>query len=181
METNVESDVSKWWGRLNVDKRFLVEGQPIIYWFRDQYSFLSNFYVGDMVYKDDIYHSSENAFQAAKAKDDEAGLMWKEKIQDSFSPVKAKKYGKQLPLREDWDEVKVGIMKEIVLAKFLHPVFRVLLLNTGNAYLVEGTTWCDNTWGICINEDCNRGCENKIGMNHLGNILMGVRREIAIE
>lgn len=79
------------------------------------------------------------------------------------NPVMAKWNGRKVHLRPDWEEVKLGIMEEIVKAKFTqHPELKEKLLNTGDRLLVEGGT--DNFWG-------NKG-------NSLGKILMKVRMEL---
>ena len=57
-------------------------------------------------------------------------------------------------------------MREIVEAKFeQNPQLREMLLATGDAYLEEGNTWGDRTWGTV----------NGVGANNLGRILMDVR------
>jgi predicted NAD-dependent protein-ADP-ribosyltransferase YbiA (DUF1768 family) len=49
-----------------------------------------------------------------------------------------------------------------------------MLIATGDAALVEGNWWCDNTWGNC---SCPK-CENIPGQNRLGTLLMQVRQEL---
>jgi predicted NAD-dependent protein-ADP-ribosyltransferase YbiA (DUF1768 family) len=58
--------------------------------------------------------------------------------------------------------------------KFAIPELAEKLLATGDAELIEGTTWHDNTWGNC---SCPQ-CENIPGENRLGKLLMQVREEI---
>ena len=71
-------------------------------------------------------------------------------------------------MRPDWEQVKTGIMEEIVRAKFTqHPELAALLLATGDTVLVEGNHWGDTCWGV----DTRTGR----GENHLGKILMKVR------
>jgi len=174
-----ETDISKWWGRLHVED-FFDTTQPVIYWFNGEYRFLSNFHVVSplLTWKNKLWFSTEHIYQAEKARDNEEGETWREKIRLEPSPGKAKKYGKQITIREDWESIKLGIMKKIVLLKFQNHDLKQKLLATGNAYLVEGTTWHDSEWGICINKECDRGCDKKAGMNHLGRILMEVRQEL---
>ena len=79
--------------------------------------------------------------------------------------------GGEVFLRPDWEEVKVGIMEEIVRAKFTqHPELAARLLATGDKVLVEGNHWGDTCWGV----DTRTGQ----GENHLGKILMKVREEL---
>ena len=74
-----------------------------------------------------------------------------------------------MPLRDDWEAVKIQIMYQIVYAKFSqNPLLKQKLLDTGDAYLQEGNTWYDTFWGVC----------NGVGQNNLGYILMRVREEL---
>jgi N-glycosidase YbiA len=50
-------------------------------------------------------------------------------------------------LRRDWESVKIGVMREAVVAKFRqHDDLRSLLLSTGEAKLIEHTE-NDDFWG----------------------------------
>ena len=134
--------------------------------FRGQYGFLSNFYEAPVSYGGLIYLNAEAAFQAQKCLTDEE----KRPFTD-MPPSKAKRIGRQVRLREDWEQVKVGLMEEIVRAKFTqNEDLAWLLLATGDAQLVEGNTWNDTFWGV----DLRKG----VGENHLGRILMKVREEL---
>ena len=89
-----------------------------------------------------------------------------------YGPGKSKGVGRRVPLRPDWEQVKVGIMEEIVRAKFTqNPELAARLMATGEKILVEGNTWGDTCWGV----DLRTGQ----GENHLGRILMKVREELA--
>ncbi len=68
---------------------------------------LSNFYDRDIrVYYDGLfYKNSEAAYQSAKTLDKKK----REKF-TQMTPKEAKRQGKYLKLREDWDEVKDEIM-----------------------------------------------------------------------
>lgn len=84
----------------------------------------------------------------------------------------AKKLGRQVPLRGDWEEVKDNIMYEICKAKFTqNEDLKEKLLATGNDILEEGNTWGDRVWGTV----------NGVGENRLGKILMRVREELRNE
>lgn len=75
--------------------------------------------------------------------------------------------GKAVPLRDDWDEIKVSIMQTLVYLKFVkNKELRDLLLATEPEHLEEGNTWGDTFWGVCKGE----------GKNLLGRILMDIRR-----
>ena len=138
--------------------------------FRGDYQFLSNFYERPFDWDGMTWRSSEHAFQAAKAEPgDKVARM---AIKMAGTPAIAKKMGRQVKMRADWDDVKVGIMRDIVRAKFSDPYLAQQLLATGSAELIEGNTWGDKIWG-CVLE--NGEWE---GRNMLGRILMEVRSEM---
>ena len=128
--------------------------------FRGEYNFLSNFYGADVTYKGITYHNNEAAFQAQK------DVSRAQEFATLTNPVVAKRNGRKVHLRPDWEEVKVGIMEEIVRCKFTqHPELRKKLLDTGDRLLLEGGK--DNFWGN--------------SKNALGKILMKVRSELRLE
>jgi len=133
----------------------------IINSFKGEYAFLSNFFPAPTVYEWLLYQCSEGAYQAAKSMD----LIDRIKFV-SLNGAQSKKLGKSVKLRTDWNKVRIGIMCSIVLDKFeRNPNLRELLVNTGDATLIEGNYWHDTFWGVC----------DGIGANHLGIILMDVR------
>ena len=132
------------------------------------YAFLSNFYEAPVTYGGLTYGSAEAAFQAQKCMTREERVPFTE-----ARPGKSKGMGRRVKLRPDWEQVKVGLMEEIVRAKFTqHPELATKLLATGEKRLVEGNTWGDTFWGV----DLRSGR----GENHLGVILMQVRAELAM-
>lgn len=134
--------------------------------FRGKYYFLSNFFPAEVTYGGITYKNNEAAFQAQKVLDDEG-----RKAFADLPPKDAKRKGRHVRLRPDWEQVKDGIMEEIVRAKFTqNSQLKDQLLSTGNAQLIEGNTWNDCYWGV----DTRTG----VGQNHLGKILMKVRDEL---
>jgi ribA/ribD-fused uncharacterized protein len=131
--------------------------------FRGQYNFLSNFYSVN-VYG---YPSVEHAYQAAKTLDKEL----RAKIKACKTPAEAKRLGRQLPLRSDWEEIKIEVMETLLKRKFEHPSLRQKLLAT-TGQLVEENTWHDNFWGSCICGRCRKGD------NLLGKLLMKIRQQL---
>ena len=129
--------------------------------FREEYYFLSNFYEVPITYDGITYENNEAAFQAQKCVDQKDRL--------SFSKInasEAKKLGRHVSLRKDWEDIKVSIMENIVLAKFeQHPDLAQKLLHTGDQFLEEGNTWGDRIWGTVDGQ----------GRNLLGYILMHTR------
>lgn len=128
------------------------------------YGFLSNFHPSTIFVDGKSYPTVEHAIQAHKTTDEKT----KDLIRRAKTPGEAKKLGRAVQLREDWEQVKVGLMRDFIRKKFENPFLRPLLLDTGDADLVEGNTWNDTFWGVC------RGS----GLNWLGKILMEVREEL---
>lgn len=131
--------------------------------FRGEYHFLSNFYETPVCVYGIKYPNAEAAFQAQKCVLPEEAEAFK-----TMSPQMAKRYGRMVQLKPNWEQIKDSIMLTVVRAKFKNPVLKDLLLNTGAAELIEGNRWGDTYWGVC----------NGKGKNRLGEILMTVRTEI---
>lgn len=129
--------------------------------FKGKYYFLSNFYSCPVIWDGITYQNNEAAFQSAKVLDKNI-----RKTFANLNPSDAKRKGRHVILRPDWEDVKYDIMYEIVLAKFSqNDTLKRKLLETHHQYLEEGNTWGDKVWGTV----------HGIGENHLGKILMRVR------
>ena len=135
--------------------------------FSGDYAFLSNFCSSLIVMDNQQYSTVEHAYQAAKTTDMALRAEFTAPLV-FLSSRKAKRMGRLLPLRPDWEAIKDSVMLELLRAKFQLPYLRASLLRTGDAYLVEGNTWGDTYWGVC----------NGVGLNKLGILLMQVRDEI---
>lgn len=132
--------------------------------FDGPYSFLSNFFNSNFSLELTLWPTVEHWYQAHKSK----SFTIQEMIRHQRSPYLAKKYGKKIELRHDWEEVKLDIMYQGVKAKFdQNYTLRQMLVGTKNFELIEGNTWGDTFWGVC----------NGVGENHLGKILMRIREE----
>lgn len=130
--------------------------------FFGDYRFLSNFYPCEVYFEGLLYSSTEAAYQAAKTLDLEA-----RKLFLNVTAGGAKKMGKVLELRKDWNKVKFDIMCSIVFEKFYrHLDLRKQLLETGDKHLEELNWWNDQIWGTC----------NGVGQNRLGITLMKIRQ-----
>ncbi len=133
--------------------------------FRGKYYFLSNFYACYVLYEGETWKTTEHAFQAMKTID----LKEREEIRKAPSPGVAKRLGRKVKMREDWEKIKDDVMYQIVLQKFKqNKDLRNALVQTGDALLIEGNSWGDFYWGMCRGE----------GQNKLGHILMQVRKEM---
>lgn len=131
--------------------------------FSKENEFLSNFYSCTIIYEDITYHTTEAAYQAAKTFD----VLDKKEIAVAATPGLAKKLGRRLKMRTDWDDVKVSVMEQCLRLKFAQPELKKKLLDTGEEYLVEGNYWGDVFWGVCKGK----------GENNLGILLMKLREE----
>ena len=129
------------------------------------YAFLSNFYDAPVEYLGITYRNSESAYQAQKCP---------ARIHEftDIPAAMAKKMGRKIEIRDDWEEVKDNIMFAIVYAKFSqNPDLKQKLIDTGKAPIIEGNTWGDTYWGQVDGK----------GKNMLGKILMIIRHEFQNE
>ena len=140
--------------------------EPIVFYEREYY-FLSNFSAFAIMWKGHFCLTSEHAYQTEKFEDEEL----KEAIRKTMSAHDSKKllHEHKDKYRKDWNEVKLGIMKEILREKVKqHPYIMKKLLESGKRELVEDS-WRDDFWGWGPNKD---------GANHLGKLWMEVREEV---
>lgn len=129
--------------------------------FSGAHRFLSNFAPAAVQLDGVMYPTVEHAFQAAKTFDFAA----RTNIQRCATAADAKRAGRRVVLRSDWEQVKIRIMEDLLRQKFASPGMRDLLNATRGRDLVEGNTWGDRFWGVC----------GGIGENHLGRLLMHIR------
>lgn len=152
----------------------------VLHGFSDnKYEFLSNFAACDVFYANDInpkgsiFKTAEHAFQAAKATTI-ADMMY---VAAAPTPGQAKRRGREIALRPDWESIKDQVMLDIVRSKFTNPDMRWRMLQTiedGIDEFCEDNWWHDNYWGDCR---CDKCCKFN-GRNRLGKILTQVRQEI---
>lgn len=132
--------------------------------FKNKYFFLSNFYESPITYNGLTYRNNEAAFQAQKTLDDKVKKMFID-----LTALEAKRKGRRVKLRSDWESVKIQIMYEICAIKFQNnEELGKLLMDTKGQHLEEGNNWGDTFWGTV----------NGKGMNNLGKILMNVRLQL---
>ena len=135
--------------------------------FDGKYFFLSNFFPCIITYSDKEYSSAEHLYQAFKANNDEDH----EAIRRTSTASMAKKLGRQVEMRQDWEIVKDLVMENVIRLKFAqNPELASRLQATQDNELVEGNWWGDLYWGV----------DNKTGegLNKLGQILELIRDEI---
>lgn len=112
-----------------------------------------------------VFPTPENLYQALKTKD--RGV--REEF-TSMTPWEAKKRGRLLDIREDWEEIKIPVMTLVQERRFATPFWYANLLDTGDEELVEYNYWHDNFWGSCTCLKCGN-----TGRNELGKIIMKIR------
>jgi ribA/ribD-fused uncharacterized protein len=114
--------------------------------------------------KGDCYPTVEHAYQAGKTLDLEA----RRRVRETETPAEAKRLGRTLEVRPDWEEIKLRLMRGLLRLKFQLPHLRAMLEATEDAPLVEENWWGDRFWGVCRDQ----------GENWLGRLLMEIRDEI---
>ncbi len=114
-----------------------------------------------------IWPTTEHYYQAQKFADP----AYRERIRLDKRPMSAKRLGndRAAPIRSDWDDVRVEVMRTAVRAKLAqHPEVAATLLSTGEAELVEHSPkdpfWTDGGDGS--------------GLNTFGRLLMEMRAEL---
>lgn len=132
--------------------------------FKGKYYFLSNFFDAPVMYEGLMYKNNESAFQSAKVLDLEQRKQF-----CNIDPSTAKRKGRSVRLRHDWEKIKDEVMYQVVKDKFTRNYdLKQKLIDTSDAELIEGNTWNDTYWGVCRGK----------GRNMLGKILMRVRSEL---
>ncbi len=141
----------------------MVEKREI--WFgsrKTEWKLLSNFAATPFELDGRRWPTVEHYFQAAKAVDPAEA----ERVANAESPAKAKQLGRQVRLRQEWDQLREEVMLRALRAKFAqHDESRAMLLATKRRPLHEDAPW-DRYWGGA-------------GKDRLGVLLMQVRDEIA--
>jgi hypothetical protein len=137
--------------------------------FSGEFAFLSNFHPAPLRYGGVTWPTVEHAFQAYKTTDQQTRLA----ICELATPAEAKRAGRSLNLRPDWDQIRKQVMLDLLIAKFRHQgTLAARLGATRSRLLVEGNTWHDQYWGSC---ECGREACRPAGYNYLGRLLMAVR------
>lgn len=146
--------------------------------FQGEYRWLSNFWPATIVYGPNegcrpgtllTYPSVEHAYQAAKTHDG----FTKVRISKAVTAGIAKKLGRIVDVRPDWETVKFEIMLDLLRQKFGQSPYKEKLLATGETFLCEGNRWHDLIWGCCM---CAK--HKWAGNNALGELIMKVRKEL---
>jgi len=136
----------------------------------DVKNWLSNMgpFESPLIYQGISFRTVEHFYQAMKA--GKAEVETRLRIATLASPYEAKREGKRIRLRADWDEVKLEVMEYALRYKFAPgTTWHVRLMATHDEEIVERNDWGDTYWGV----DLRSGH----GQNHLGRLLMKLRAE----
>jgi len=126
-----------------------------------KYFEFSNFFRSAIRLDGYFWLTVEHYYQAQKTTD----IKDQDRIRSAESPGKAKRLGRNIHIREDWEDIKVDVMRRAIRAKFTqYKDLRDLLLSTNDASLHENSPH-DMFWGVH-------------GKDMLGKILMELRGEI---
>lgn len=146
--------------------------------FVGEWAWLSNFWAAPVSYRGQTYRCAEAAYQAAKCVEKREH----DAIQAMATASGAKRAGRNCKRWADWEDVKEGVMAEVIDAKFSqNPDLKDKLLATGDQELCEGNLWGDDYWGkvpVRMSGGQVRGWQ---GQNLLGEILMAVRDKLRAE
>lgn len=133
-----------------------------------------------MVYDGHTYNTVENFYQAMKTTDKAI----RARIA-SVSASEAKKMGRKLTIRPDWEDIKLKVMEYALKHKFQPGTTHYSDLVAYKGEIVEDNLWHDNYWGVCkcalLTQSSYgvKGCRN--GKNHLGVLLMALRDQLIKE
>lgn len=114
------------------------------------------------------YPTVEHAYQAAKSIVPDV----REILRLTPKPGNVKRIGGRVPLRGDWEEVKISIMEDLLRQKFAPGTEHHDVLMAEEGEIVEWNNWHDQFWGKC---HCLR--HKRTGRNELGKILTKIRDE----
>ncbi len=144
--------------------------------FRGKYYWASNFSFSPIKYKigndekETIFSTAEHLYQALKYIDKPEVMRI---ISDMQSPVDAKRVSKKIPANSEYlkEEYRLSIMKKVMELKYKIPLFGAYLLSTKDQEIVHDVYHNDTFFGKT----------NGVGLNHLGTILMDIRKKLKQE
>lgn len=139
----------------------------IIAGFFGENRWLSNFHDAVIIYDETQFRSVEHAYIYAKYSKKPTDL-----IQfNDLTAGQVKRLGRSIDIREDFDDIKLDVMAELIFCKFSNrnPGLVQKLINTGDAHISETNSWGDTFWGVNL---------EGVGLNMLGKIIMARREQL---
>jgi len=132
--------------------------------FTGEYRWLSNFWPSPFEFNNYAWPTVEHAYVAHKAHPGRLKNVYGTVI--DMTPGQAKRYGRTIKIRNDFDMIKLYLMQALQYRKYTeNEELLQKLLATGSREIEETNTWGDTFWGVC----------DGVGDNHLGKIIMGLR------
>ena len=157
------------------ENQYVYEDEKVINGFFGENRFLSNFALADVSLNGITFPSVEVAYQAAKCQRADEFKKF-----SAYGSAEAKRVGKLVQMRPDWNDIKLNIMTLLVEQKFhRNPQLLARLLKTGEKQLIEANAWRDRYWGVYYRfypENDKWFCHG--GENNLGIIIMKVRDKL---
>lgn len=141
--------------------------EPTITQFHGRYAFLNNRYRAPFILNGIIYPTAETAYLALHS--DNKSIQ--AKIARS-TPEQARRILHNTKIRDNWEDIKIEVMEQILRAKFQqNPALKKQLILTRNRDLHPENHNHENFWESCT---CS-ACQN-LGENMLGELLMNERK-----
>lgn len=131
--------------------------------FQGEFRWLSNFTRCYIHLDGRDFSSVEHAYMSAKSDDPD----WKHFCETENSAGLVKRRSRYITLVDNWDDIKVDIMRECINQKFDDPFLKAKLLATEDCHIQEGNMWNDKFWGVCL--------KTGKGQNILGKLIMEKR------
>lgn len=145
------------------------DNEKQVFFYENEYYCLSNFSSFAIEENGIVYMTSEHLYHCKKFEDKKIQQEIIESRSAHDALIIAKKY--RDVRNPDWDNIKVKIMKDILMIKLnQHRYIRKKLLDTGDREIIENS-WKDDFWGWGENMD---------GQNVLGKLWMEIREELLI-
>ena len=126
--------------------------------FRGEFGFLSNFFPCTVAYEGRNYPCVEAAYQAAKTLNPAQRCPF-----ERMDGAQAKREGRKVKLRPDWNACRTRVMAELLASKFSNPTLKNLLSHV-NGKIEEENTWHDTFWGVCTCPACHGRGDNTLGL-----------------
>lgn len=132
--------------------------------FNGEYRWLSNFWPSPFTFNGFTWPTVEHAYVCHKAIPSRL-IPTATKVLE-MTAGQAKRYGRTINIREDFDMIKLYLMQSLQFRKYdENAELLEKLLETGDCNIEETNAWSDQFWGV----------SEGYGANHLGRIIMGVR------
>lgn len=136
--------------------------------FRAQYEFLSNNFISPVFYEGILYPSVTHAFHAARSND----ITTRKAIVNAENFESVLRIATRIEDHESWPNVKLQIMEKLIRDKFRRSSELLKKLQaTGNREIV-------NTYYEETKSNLFWGSVDSKGQNHIGRILMTIRKDI---